>query len=148
MADERGPVIKQLLDNRPEITVFPVGIGLITAGAIIAVVALFLIGGSGKASFHGARGLPYLQGVTYFNDGKYEQAVVGLDNAIRFNTDDSEAYLYRGRAYAQLGQHLRAVEDYNRAIKIAPSTPARPSQTITLHAARVPMGTTATGDEY
>lgn len=91
------------------------------AGAIIAVLAVSIVGGSGTSSFHAARGLPYLQGVAYFNDGEYEQAVDSLDDAIRFNSVDSEAHRYRGRARSKLGRRQAALDDLSRAIDLDPT---------------------------
>jgi len=99
----RGHGIKPLLSNWREIPVFPASIGLVAASAIIAVVAVFFNGGSSQTSFHGAVGVPYFQGVRFFNDGAYEPTVVQFDNAIRFNSDNQEAYWYRGRANTGLG---------------------------------------------
>ena len=119
----RGPGIKPLLSNWREIPVFPASIGLVAAGAIIAVVAVFFIGGSSQSNFHAARGLPYIQGVSLFNDGAYDQAVAQFDNAIRFNSDDQDSYWYRGRAYSGLGEHQTAIDDFERALKLDSSLP-------------------------
>ncbi len=91
-------------------------IGLAAAGAIIAVVAVYFIADSTDASFHAARGLPYSQSVNYFNSGEYEQALSKLNDAIRLDSNDSDAYSYRGQVYGKLGQHQKAIEDLDRAL--------------------------------
>ena len=67
------------------------------------MVAIFFTGDSHDSSYHAASGLPYFRGVDYFNDREYELAIEGFTDAIRFHTDDAEAYWYRGRTYGELG---------------------------------------------
>lgn len=118
LAGNKGFVIKYLVKNSREIQVFPVAVSLAVAGVIVALVAVFLIGGSGNASTHSGRGLPYLAGVNYFDSGKYEQAVGELSNAIHLNNTDLDAYFFRGLAYDKLGQHRRAIKDFDKIIEL------------------------------
>jgi len=50
----------------------------------------------------------------------YDGALVALDNAVRSNPDDIEAYLQRGELFTLQGRRDRAFEDLNRAIKLDP----------------------------
>jgi len=44
-----------------------------------------------------------------------------LDEAIRLNPQDADAYYNRGNAYGSLGQPERAIEDYAEAIRLNPT---------------------------
>ena len=50
----------------------------------------------------------------------YDGALVALDNAVRSNPDDIEAYLQRGELFTLQGRRDRAFEDLNRAVKLNP----------------------------
>jgi tetratricopeptide (TPR) repeat protein len=54
------------------------------------------------------------------NRRDYDGALVALDNALRSNPDDIEAYLQRGELFTLQGRRDRAFEDLNRAIKLNP----------------------------
>lgn len=43
-----------------------------------------------------------------------------LNEAIRLKPDVAEVYILRGAAYGKLGQHQRAIEDYNQGIRLKP----------------------------
>ena len=47
-----------------------------------------------------------------------EKAIEYLDKAIKLEPDADGAYYNRGLAYYNLGQHQRAIEDYNKAIRL------------------------------
>ena len=80
------------------------------------MVAIFFIGDSVNNSRHAANGLPYFQAVSHFDSGQYGFAVDELSEAIRLRSDDTEAYLLRGRAYNELGQYQRALGDFDKAV--------------------------------
>jgi tetratricopeptide (TPR) repeat protein len=44
-----------------------------------------------------------------------------LNEAIRLNPTDVDAYHNRGLSYALLGQYEKAIEDYNEAIRLDPT---------------------------
>jgi tetratricopeptide (TPR) repeat protein/predicted aspartyl protease len=50
----------------------------------------------------------------------YDGALVALDNAVRSDPNDIEAYLQRGELFTLQGQRDRALEDLSRAIKLNP----------------------------
>jgi len=52
--------------------------------------------------------------------GDYDGALAALDNALRSNPDDIEAYLQRGELFTLHGQRDQAFEDLNRAVKLDP----------------------------
>ena len=54
------------------------------------------------------------------HEGRFEQAIVQLDEAIRLAPGYAAAYYNRGVAYEDLGQHERAIQDYDEAIRLAP----------------------------
>ena len=62
----------------------------------------------------------YKEGIIAYQDGNYAQAVESLDRSLA-EKQDVQAYLARGRAYLQLGEKQRAVEDFNAADQFQPS---------------------------
>ena len=53
-------------------------------------------------------------------DHGYEAAIEALDEAIRRNAKDAQAYFFRGRAYHLLDEPEDAMDDFDRAIKLRP----------------------------
>ncbi len=51
---------------------------------------------------------------------KYPEAIKDLEHAIRLDPEMSWAYAYLGEVYRSLGQSRRAIEEYDRAIALAP----------------------------
>ena len=57
-----------------------------------------------------------------FTDPK--KVIEYLNNAIKLKPDYAMAYNKRGAAYAELGQHQRAIADYNESIRLNPDLAA------------------------
>jgi tetratricopeptide (TPR) repeat protein len=55
--------------------------------------------------------LAYSQGLIYYEKKDYMSAVSNFTQAIGLNRDYAEAFLWRGKAYAQIGAFDRAVAD-------------------------------------
>lgn len=61
------------------------------------------------------------QGIAAFEAGEYEQAIELLTRAYRLSLGDlAEILLYRGEAYAYLGDLEQALEDFNESIERNP----------------------------
>ena len=60
-------------------------------------------------------------GKRYLTNKEYESAVRAFDAAIRIRTEDGEAYMGRGDAYAGLGETESAGNDYETARTFDPS---------------------------
>ena len=43
-----------------------------------------------------------------------------MNNAIRLQSNDAEAYYHRGIAYDNLGRHQLAIKDYSQAVRLKP----------------------------
>lgn len=63
------------------------------------------------------------QGVGLINEGKYEAAIVLLNQAIRMRPDFATAYYNLGTAYYFLDQSENAVTALEKAIKLSPRIP-------------------------
>ena len=61
--------------------------------------------------------------MAYWNQGQTERAIADLDEAIRLDPRDAEAYLSRGSLYEELGNAAAARADYQSALKIVPDHP-------------------------
>ena len=62
--------------------------------------------------------------VALWANGKFTdppKAIEYLNEAIRLRPDDMEDYVLRGVAYANLGQHKRAILDYDKVIRLKPN---------------------------
>ena len=111
--EKEGTVAVRQVLSLPRLTgerrfpLLPVAIGLVMVGVIAAVAAVFMLGGTG-------------------DDGPLVAlAIDEYTTAIQLDPDYAGAYYDRGIAYSNLGQHQRAIEDYDQAILIMPwPTPA------------------------
>lgn len=64
------------------------------------------------------------RGIIYVFKGNYDKAIQDLDEAIRRNPDDAEAYVNRGIAYVAKGEYNRAIQDFDQAIRLKPDDDA------------------------
>jgi tetratricopeptide (TPR) repeat protein len=59
-------------------------------------------------------------GLTHFNQGDYKEAIPYFRRATEVDPDFSDAYLYLGRAYLNLGEFLKAIPPLRTAFRLAP----------------------------
>lgn len=52
---------------------------------------------------------------------KRQAAIVFFDNQIKADSTNLSAYMNRGAYYAELGLHVQAIKDYNKALTIEPN---------------------------
>ena len=119
--------------------VLPVAIGVVIVGVIVAVGAVFMLGGTSDDAVSVAVVTPtetpvateaptptpnassyYNKGADYSNGGKYQLAVDEYTKAIQLDPDYLFAYNNRGNAYIELGEYQTAIEDYDKAIQLDP----------------------------
>lgn len=81
---------------------------LLTAWGI--VIILFLIVPEDNADEH------YVQGISFFNKGQYDQAISEFSKAIRIEPRFTEAYRYRGLAYVKKVELDEAILNFTKAI--------------------------------
>jgi tetratricopeptide (TPR) repeat protein len=60
------------------------------------------------------------QGLTLFNQGRYRDAIPFFERAAEIDSDFSEAYLYIGRSYLNMGMWQNAIPPLRTAYNIAP----------------------------
>ncbi len=75
-------------------------------------------GGQSEAEKHSNRGIELIE------EGRYEEAIGELDEAIELDADLAVAYVSRGAAHGELGNLQQAIYDYDRAIDLDPSLAA------------------------
>ena len=83
-----------------------------------AAIASACGGGQSEAEKHSDRGIELIE------QGRYEEAIGELDEAIELNPALAVAYASRGAAHGQLGNLSHAIFDYDRAIDLDPSSAA------------------------
>ena len=62
----------------------------------------------------------YNQVETLINDGKYEEAIVGLNEIVQADDSFVIAHLALARAYTKTGQHESAVQHAEKACQLEP----------------------------
>ncbi len=62
------------------------------------------------------------QGHLLLHDQRFEEAIPILDRAIQLRPAHGNLYVVRGDVYHQLGEHAKATEDYDRAIRLEPTS--------------------------
>ncbi|HEX7008195.1 MAG TPA: tetratricopeptide repeat protein, partial [Alphaproteobacteria bacterium] len=60
------------------------------------------------------------RGVTYQNEGRYDEALADYDRAIGLMPTLAEAYVNRASIYVIKGQYERGLADYDRALALKP----------------------------
>lgn len=88
---------------------------LVFLGVFIAIAAVTTI--SREQEFNSA----FDQGVSYYDQGKYSQAVAEFDHAIALKSSDAPSYFNRALANANLQNYEQAIVDGNRAIELDPN---------------------------
>ena len=78
------------------------------------------------------RGLSWVvgsrKGEKAVKDGRWEDALVHLDEALALNPKDAYAYFYRGLAHGGLGDLNAAIRDLNTAREVRPARQRSPHQ--------------------
>ena len=63
------------------------------------------------------------QGLQFFNQGQYEQALTAFDTALELDDEQPALWANVGNAHSKLNQNEQAIEAYQRAIELAPEDP-------------------------
>ena len=63
----------------------------------------------------------FRRGKVYYNQKKWHEAVPDFNSALALNPEDGQILYYRGNCYRHLGEREKAVEDYMKVKKFAPS---------------------------
>lgn len=58
-----------------------------------------------------------LLGDTYYNEGKYEDAISAYNDFLKLNPRHTKTIYNRGRCYQELGEYEKAIEDFNLVLK-------------------------------
>ena len=60
------------------------------------------------------------EGIGYYENEKYQQAVDAFTKIIRTDPRHVDAYLLQGAAHSMLGQYQGAIKDFDEAIQLKP----------------------------
>ncbi len=60
------------------------------------------------------------QGLEFYDAGNYKMAIIYFDSSIVINTENTEAYAFRGLAKFEIKEFNEAIEDFDLAIILAP----------------------------
>ena len=90
--------------------------------ALLLVVGFPILGAA--CSTTQARSFPsvtsFEHGLAFYRDGRYEDAVLAFDNAVREAPNSAAAYNNRAGARLRLGHLVGALGDYTKAIELSP----------------------------
>jgi len=92
----------------------------------ILVAGMLALGGlaNGRFSLRAEQGQAhYRAGIAQLEDGRYQEAILSFDEAIRRNAGLDEAYWGRGQAHFALNQHTDAISDFDRALQLQGEQP-------------------------
>ena len=85
------------------------------------VLALAAVVVSGCATLRGFRaGDSFDQGVSLFNQGRFEAAIPYFQSATHEDPNFAEAYFYLGRSYVSLSRWRSAIQPLRTAFRLAP----------------------------
>src|SRR5262249_3842694 len=87
-------------------------------GAIAACTALIA---SGELSDLDLAAIYFNRGITWYQQGAWDQAIEDYSEAIELNPRFAQAFFSRGNALDSKREFDRAIEDYDRAIKLDPT---------------------------
>lgn len=59
-------------------------------------------------------------GLGYLKQGQYQRALLKLDKALNFDSDNANAYHYKAELYRRINDHDKAEEFFKRAMELAP----------------------------
>jgi len=65
----------------------------------------------------------YEKGSALNRDGRYEEAIVYLDKALRLRPEYSIAWIVKSSALTQLGRYEEALKCWDEALKLCPNEP-------------------------
>ncbi len=102
----------------------PGGIVFIPIGLIITliIVVLRMLSGPAQKNGYPESDVNILNsGLSYYDQGDYEKAIMYFNMAIASQPDMGEAYNDRGLAYYALGDTHKAMSDFNKAIELLPN---------------------------
>lgn len=89
-----------------------IGIGVISATIVIAVISFFAVGGLERQRLE-----EYLSlGNRYLEEMKYEQAIAAFENAISIDPKNEDAYLGLAETYFRFGDHESSIETLDEGI--------------------------------
>ena len=60
------------------------------------------------------------RGISYYQKGEYDQAILDFDKALQINPMNAEAYNNRGSVYGEKGRYDQAISDFCKALEISP----------------------------
>jgi tetratricopeptide (TPR) repeat protein len=63
-----------------------------------------------------------LRGLSLYQDGKYEQALLEYNKAIEIQPKDYAYYFNRARTYLEMGEFNKAIADYTKVIELSPDS--------------------------
>lgn len=60
-------------------------------------------------------------GASYFDQGKFEEAIAAYLNATTYDQNNAVGWYYIGTIYEKIGQNIKAIDAFEKAISIDPN---------------------------
>jgi tetratricopeptide (TPR) repeat protein len=100
------------------VTIIPIGLIL----TLILSICRMLGGASVQNRYSEAQVNSLNWGLSYYDEGSYQEAIRQFDMTIASAPDMSEAYNDRGLAYFAIGENDKALADFDKAIELMPNS--------------------------
>ena len=108
--------------SAPRVIFIPIGLILTL---IMALIIRLSSGSGGKATYSQTGASALNAGISYYNDGDYDKAILHFNMVIASEPEPGEAYNNLGLAYNAKGENEKAIAEFNQAIQRMPN-PATP----------------------
>ena len=92
------------------------GLRILTLLLVLILILTLQLSGDSKAAIDHNNA-----GITLAKEGRWEKTWTELGEARRLDTQAADTYYRRGLAHADLGQHQKALEDYDEALRNDPN---------------------------
>ena len=112
----------QRVQSAPRVIFIPIGLILTL---IMALIIRLSSGSGGKATYSQTGASALNAGISYYNDGDYDKAILHFNMVIASEPEPGEAYNNLGLAYNAKGENEKAIAEFNQAIQRMPN-PATP----------------------
>ncbi len=86
---------------------------------LLLLVTALILGGLSASCGSAPVEEPFKKGVTLFNEGQLDEAIVEFTKAIEIDPNHAWAYVNRANAYAEKGEYKKAMTDLEKVLDLS-----------------------------